>query len=104
MQVTVSLRAGHQAMVFVHSRKDTGKTGRTLIQKAQSGGDTALFNVADHPMWGLISKDVKKSRNKCALSYLVVLTSQSFLFTKGSFKVSFEHCDDIVGDQNPHVP
>lgn len=56
-------------MVFVHSRKDTGKTGRTIITKAQNGGDSALFDPADHPQWGLISKDVKKSRNKCEQNY-----------------------------------
>lgn len=68
LQVIESLQAGHQAMVFVHSRKDTGKTGRTMITKAQNGGESALFDPADHPQWGLISKDVKKSRNKCAPS------------------------------------
>ena len=66
LQVIESMQAGQQAMVFVHSRKDTGKTGRTMITKAQNGGDSALFDPADHPQWGLVSKDVKKSRNKCA--------------------------------------
>lgn len=66
LQVTESLQAGHQAMVFVHSRKDTGKTGRTIIQKAQNGSDTGLFDVTEHPQWAFASRDVKKSRNKCA--------------------------------------
>ena len=43
-KVAAALRHGHQAMVFVHSRKDTGKTGRTLGLKAQQGGDGALFD------------------------------------------------------------
>lgn len=30
-QVVDSLRRGHQAMVFVHSRKDTGKTAEKLV-------------------------------------------------------------------------
>lgn len=30
-QVVDSLRQGHQAMVFVHSRKDTGKTAEMLV-------------------------------------------------------------------------
>jgi hypothetical protein len=60
-----SLKAGHQAMVFVHSRKDTGKTGRTIIQKAQNSSDTAIFDVTEHPQWAFVSRDVKKSRNKC---------------------------------------
>lgn len=31
-QVVDSLRQGHQAMVFVHSRKDTVKTAEILVQ------------------------------------------------------------------------
>ena len=65
MQVIDSLKAGHQAMVFVHSRKDTGKTGRTIIQKAQNSSDTTIFDVTEHPQWAFVSRDVKKSRNKC---------------------------------------
>lgn len=30
-QVADSLKQGYQAMVFVHSRKDTGKTAKTLV-------------------------------------------------------------------------
>ena len=66
-----SLKAGHQAMVFVHSRKDTGKTGRTIIQKAQNSSDTAVFDVTEHPQWAFVSRDVKKSRNKCVISALL---------------------------------
>ncbi len=44
LQVTDALTRGYQAMVFVHSRKDTGKTGRTLAVKAQGYGETALFD------------------------------------------------------------
>jgi replicative superfamily II helicase len=33
-QVIDSLKRGYQAMVFVHSRKDTGKTARTLADLA----------------------------------------------------------------------
>lgn len=33
-QVLDSLRRGHQVMVFVHSRKDTVKTGRALAEAA----------------------------------------------------------------------
>lgn len=32
LQVVDSLRRGHQAMVFVHSRKDTAKTAEKLVQ------------------------------------------------------------------------
>jgi len=34
LQVADSLKRGYQAMVFVHSRKDTGKTARTLADLA----------------------------------------------------------------------
>jgi len=66
-QVTDSLRAGHQAMVFVHSRKDTGKTGRTLVLKYQNAGESALFDCSENPVHALLMRDVKKSRNKYAL-------------------------------------
>lgn len=69
MQVIDSLKAGHQAMVFVHSRKDTGKTGRTIIQTAQNSSDTAIFDVTEHPQWAFVSRDVKKSRNKCVIPH-----------------------------------
>jgi hypothetical protein len=43
-KVSDSLRRGYQAMVFVHSRKDTGKTARGLAEGAQRAGEGALFN------------------------------------------------------------
>lgn len=64
LQVTESLKQGHQAMVFVHSRKDTGKTGRTMALKAQQEAKASLFDCREHPKFGLMAKDVKKSRNK----------------------------------------
>jgi activating signal cointegrator complex subunit 3 len=59
-----SIKKGRQAMVFVHSRKDTGKSGRTLITKMQAGGDAAHFDCQDHPQYAFAAKDVAKSRNK----------------------------------------
>lgn len=53
-----ALKAGHQAMVFVHSRKDTGKTGRTLALKAQQNGETALFDCSDQMVRGLITNSL----------------------------------------------
>eukprot|EP00967_Tisochrysis_lutea_P031482 scaffold37118_cov18-Tisochrysis_lutea.AAC.4 len=64
-QVADSLKRGYQAMVFVHSRKDTGKTARTLADLAARNGDLALFDNRDHPMYGFAQKDVKKSRWGC---------------------------------------
>ncbi|KAJ0973942.1 hypothetical protein J5N97_015907 [Dioscorea zingiberensis] len=63
-QVLDSLKQGHQAMVFVHSRKDTGKTARMLIEIAQKSGELMLFTNEEHPQFGLIKKEVGKSRNR----------------------------------------
>jgi activating signal cointegrator complex subunit 3 len=49
-------------MVFVHSRKDTGKTARSLSDLAVRNGDTALFDTREHPKYTLHQKDVRKSR------------------------------------------
>lgn len=65
MQVVHSLRQGHQAMVFVHSRKDTGKTARALAVKAQNMGEAAQFDCSEEESYGLTQRDVKRSRNKC---------------------------------------
>jgi len=43
-KVADSLRRGYQAMVFVHSRKDTAKTARALAESAQKAGEGALLN------------------------------------------------------------
>ncbi|KAF9624190.1 hypothetical protein IFM89_008128 [Coptis chinensis] len=63
-KVVDSLKQGYQAMVFVHSRKDTGKTAKTLIEYARNMDELALFKDETHPQFALISKDVHKSRNK----------------------------------------
>ena len=63
-KVLDSLQRGHQAMVFVHSRKDTGKSARMLAMKAQQGGDTAVFDCSALDKYDLAVKDANKSRNK----------------------------------------
>lgn len=63
-KVLRSLQNGHQAMIFVHSRKDTGKSARMIATKAQTNGDTAIFDCSDAPRYDLAAKDAKKSRNK----------------------------------------
>ena len=63
-KVLDSLQRGHQAMVFVHSRKDTGKSARMLAMKAQQGGDAAVFDCSNLEKYDLAAKDAKKSRNK----------------------------------------
>jgi activating signal cointegrator complex subunit 3 len=49
-------------MVFVHSRKDTGKTGRILADMAAKNGELALFEPepGDDPRRGLAVKEVNK--------------------------------------------
>eukprot|EP00955_Chlamydomonas_euryale_P107500 365775-Chlamydomonas_euryale.AAC.3 len=49
-------------MVFVHSRKDTGKTARALADLAGKNGETALFDTRDHERYSILAKDVRKSR------------------------------------------
>jgi activating signal cointegrator complex subunit 3 len=63
-KVLERVRAGHQVMVFVHSRKDTYKTARTLIEMAQQEGSTGEFEPSEHAKYGHWSKFVAKSRNK----------------------------------------
>ncbi|XP_068653743.1 DExH-box ATP-dependent RNA helicase DExH14 isoform X1 [Aristolochia californica] len=59
-----SLRQGNQVMVFVHSRKDTSKTAKTLIEIAQQKGELQLLDNEGHPQYGLVKKEVMKSRNR----------------------------------------
>ncbi|CAN0876789.1 DExH-box ATP-dependent RNA helicase DExH14 [Linum grandiflorum] len=59
-KVVDSLKQGHQAMVFVHSRKDTAKQ----VELAMKYEDTELFCNDNHPQFGLVKKAVSKSRNK----------------------------------------
>jgi len=48
-------------MVFVHSRKDTGKTGRILSDLAAKAGEAHLFETdGDDPRRGLAVKEVNK--------------------------------------------
>ncbi|KAF9667696.1 hypothetical protein SADUNF_Sadunf15G0050500 [Salix dunnii] len=88
-KVVDSLRQGHQAMVFVHSRKDTAKTAGKLrkfskpsgsalsnlwdmdvgylalkVELARNNEDLELFRNDEHPQFALIKKEVMKSRNK----------------------------------------
>lgn len=51
-------------MIFVHSRKDTGKTGRFLITRMQNSGEAGFFECKEHPQYAFAVKDIAKSRNK----------------------------------------
>ncbi|KAK3147995.1 hypothetical protein QOZ80_3BG0289310 [Eleusine coracana subsp. coracana] len=63
-KVVESIKQGYQALVFVHTRKDTGKTARTLIDLAVNVGEIELFSNADHPQFELIKKDVSKAKSR----------------------------------------
>ena len=64
MQVVDTLQKGHQAMVFVHSRKDTGKSARMLQMKAQQGGETAAFDCQEEDGWHFMQQEIDKSKNR----------------------------------------
>ncbi|KAK3440303.1 hypothetical protein EUGRSUZ_B00583 [Eucalyptus grandis] len=63
-KVVDSLKQGHQAMVFVHSRKDTAKTAEKLVELARKNDELDLFSNDDHPQFSLVKREVHKSRNK----------------------------------------
>ncbi|KAL3683377.1 hypothetical protein R1sor_001399 [Riccia sorocarpa] len=63
-KVLDAVKRDQQAMVFVHSRKDTVKTARILVELAQKNGDLGFFSNVEHPMYGLMKKEVSKSRNR----------------------------------------
>ena len=58
------LGAGHQVMVFVHSRKDTLSTARTFIQKAQDEQCQNLFDCSAVHGYSSAMRDLKTSRGK----------------------------------------
>ncbi|PIA58140.1 hypothetical protein AQUCO_00500228v1 [Aquilegia coerulea] len=63
-KVVESLKQGYQTMVFVHSRKDTGKTAKTLIERPRRMDEMNLFENDTHPQFELIKRDVHKSTNR----------------------------------------
>ncbi|PHT46284.1 Activating signal cointegrator 1 complex subunit 3 [Capsicum baccatum] len=65
-KVVDSLKQGHQAMVFVHSRKDTVKTADKLVELAGKNEGCELFRNDEHPQYDLIKARnfFIKSRNR----------------------------------------
>ncbi|CAA6657392.1 unnamed protein product [Spirodela intermedia] len=63
-KVVESLKQGHQVMVFVHARKDTGRTAKTMTEFAQKEDCVDLLKNEEHPQFHLIKKEVNKSRNR----------------------------------------
>ncbi|GAB7364562.1 hypothetical protein MBLNU230_g5369t1 [Neophaeotheca triangularis] len=58
------LELGHQVMVFVHSRKDTVKTARTLYEMATEEGCTDLFDPSTHEGYTNAISAVKQSKGR----------------------------------------
>ena len=58
-KVIDAVRRGKQAMVFVHSRKDTGKTARALVDLARSAGELGMFDAREDPQYALIAKQAR---------------------------------------------
>jgi antiviral helicase SLH1 len=63
-KVTDMLKLGHQVMVFVHSRKETVKTARTLFEKATDDACTDLFDPTGHPRYDSAVRDMKQSKGR----------------------------------------
>lgn len=64
-KVLDAVKNGQQAMVFVHSRKDTVKSARSLVEIAQRNDHLGKFtNVTENPLYGMMKKEVAKSRNR----------------------------------------
>ena len=59
-----ALRKGKQAMVFVHSRKDTVKTARQLAEIAGEEGELELFENDTHEEKSIFAREVSRSRNQ----------------------------------------
>ncbi|KAI2614176.1 Sec63-domain-containing protein [Hypoxylon fragiforme] len=56
------LEQDHQVMVFVHSRRDTLLTAKSLYQIATENGDADLFDPQGHPYYDQAIRDMKSSR------------------------------------------
>lgn len=63
-KVLDAVKRDKQAMIFVHSRKDTGKVAQILVEMAERNGEIGHFADEDHPQFGLFKKEVAKSRNR----------------------------------------
>ncbi|GLJ46147.1 hypothetical protein SUGI_0972180 [Cryptomeria japonica] len=63
-KVLDALKHDHQAMVFVHSRKDTGKTARILVEIAQRNDELGYFSNETHPQYGIRKTEVFRSKNR----------------------------------------
>jgi activating signal cointegrator complex subunit 3 len=63
-EAVAAVRNGKQAMVFVHSRADTGRTARALADAAALAGDGDLFALTSHPEADLLMRDIGRCRDR----------------------------------------
>lgn len=63
-KVAELVRAGHQAMVFVHARKETVKAALALQEAAVKEDILTEFSCQDHPNYGRFRQEISSSRNK----------------------------------------
>ena len=61
-----AVRRGKQAMVFVHSRADTGRTARALAELAAAAGQAEAMapDAAQLPDYDLLAREVAKCRSR----------------------------------------
>ena len=62
-KVIAAVRAGHQVMVFVHSRRETVKTARSIKETAGQLGDMQLLLPQVDVEYGLAERKVAQARN-----------------------------------------
>lgn len=58
------LDAGHQVMLFVHSRKDTFRSAINLFEKAVEHNCLDLFDPTQHPYYDAAVRDMRNSKGK----------------------------------------
>ncbi|KAG4303413.1 hypothetical protein PCK1_000377 [Pneumocystis canis] len=58
------VKNNHQVMVFVHTRKETIKTAKVLLNYAINDGHKDLFNPSTHIQYPFFKKDISKFKSK----------------------------------------
>jgi antiviral helicase SLH1 len=60
-----SVQAGHQVMIFVHSRSDTARTAAAVAELARNDNCELYFSrCADNPGYDVIKQKVARCRNR----------------------------------------
>ena len=64
MKVKEMLELGHQVMLFVHSRKDTLKTAKTIFQLAIDQQCADLLDPTGHPGYNAALRDMRNTKGR----------------------------------------